>query len=730
MTAPATSEKVLAVSGNQAATEGPSRQVAVQNGNHSSGEQDRELFNLPGLSIRRAGPKLIATLSGDIIAATTEPSQRRELIDRLFSISALQFARILGQQGEWRLEFDAARIAPERIVTSLAEAMTGPRPASLSLPHEEVILDDDAPTNFSVRRAEAGLTLWEVDALSSQFFRISHPLLRQDFVHKKVQDELSTLSDVILRTLHIPLAGRESLLIFGRPHRVDPTVFREVLDPVLSVCLEEGPETTLPKVKDVLVNSNLAIAALTDFLFPPLGIANIALTGTLGVGYVPRALLALREGKVTLELLYLVIASFTILTYEFLPAAIMYWLMRYWPRRSQQLYDSHYSRFLSRYRLRPRRVWVDHAGTAVETRVKEITAASVVTLNSGDIVPGDGVIVEGDAQLDEAVLTGAAAPVAKSNGHEIYAATRIVEGSVRIKINALAHNTAVGRLARWHEDSHVRDLAPTIAHESAEKTVLPVLLVSALATLYGGLATAKAVIRPDYFSGPALAENLDRLASVIRAANEGILVPTHSSLKRLTGPISLVLDDSVSWKASAANELFYGLALEQGVAEAVYFSKQSADKAAETAGSWGIPHFIREGAGETKKDYIARRQREGASVIYVGNCRAENRAARQADLAISVAEPPFDRLEKSTITLLSPDLLKILQLRAIAQDSADDLKTAFQISTVPNVAAVVAGFAMASPVYLSILLTSLGTLTNQVRSEALLQLTALSRPRS
>ncbi len=215
------------------------------------------------------------------------------------------------------------------------------------------MLGDDAPASFSVGRADAGLTLWQIDAPSSHFFRIAHPLLRLDYVRKQVLDELTTLSDVILRSIYLPLAGSEALLVFGRPHRVDPALFREVLDPVLTRCLATGPSRPAPSLRDRLVNANLALAAVTDFLFPPLGIANIALTGTLGAGYVPRALLALREKKVTLELLYLVIASLTIITYEFLPAALMYWLMRYWPRRGRHLYDSHYSRFLARYQLRP-----------------------------------------------------------------------------------------------------------------------------------------------------------------------------------------------------------------------------------------------------------------------------------------------------------------------------------------------------------------------------------------
>ena len=707
------------------------REIAVLNQGDSSDRQrrSREVFRLPGLVIRLAGDKLVATLTGTAIGAALEPARRRELIDRLFSIITLESARILSRDGEIRLNFTATRISPQEIVSALAKATGGTRPQAILLPHEEIISDDDAPATFSVRRAGASFTLWEVDALTPQIFRIAHPLLREEYIRRQVQDELSTLSDVILRSVPIPLAGRDALLVFGRPHRVDPALFAEVLDPILTQALAKGPNVPLPSVRDVLVNANLVVAAITSFLFPPLGVANIALTATLSADYLPRALASLREKKMTLELLYLTIASLTIITYEFLPAALMYWLMRYWPRRTKQLYDSHYSRFLSRYRLRPRRVWIDRAGTAIETRVEELTSSSVVTLNAGDVVPGDGLIVEGTAKLDEAILTGTTDPVDKTSGKPIYAATRVVEGSVRIRIDELGHETAAGRLARWHEKAHVRDATNAAAHLSAERTVSPVLLASAIGALFGGLATAKAVIRPDYFSGPALAENLSRLAAVIRAANEGILITGGPDLGKLASPVSLVIDDTVQWAVPENGSIFYDAALNQGIEDAVYFSRGPEARAAELAARLGLPSVLREVKGQSRKDYIARRQSEGATVVYVGNCREERQLAAQADLAITVAQLPFDNLDLSTSTLLSPDLLKVLQLRAIALDSVKESETAYKISAAPNVGAVAAGFLFASPVLLSVLLTNLGTYANYLRSETILQLTSFSRPR-
>ena len=284
--------------------------------------------------------------------------------------------------------------------------MWGRPPAALPLLHEEVILRNKGSSSFEIHRLGSGLTLWRVEMPSIRVYRLTHPLLRSDFVRKEVLNELSTLPDVVHQSFSVLLSGGDTLLVFVRPHRIDPTVFQDVLDPVLTRCLSVGTTHHRPKLSGLMVNTNLALAPLADFLFPPLGMVNLALTALISLKYLPRALLSLRKGKFTVELLYLASTVLTGLTFQFTPAAFMYWFMRFWPHRSGQLYELHHSKFLGRYRRRPRRVWVERDGVSVETRVEELSPSSVVTLTAGDIVPGDGIIVSGAAQIDEHLLTG------------------------------------------------------------------------------------------------------------------------------------------------------------------------------------------------------------------------------------------------------------------------------------------------------------------------------------
>ncbi|MEM4655260.1 MAG: plasma-membrane proton-efflux P-type ATPase [Thermosphaera sp.] len=69
----------------------------------------------------------------------------------------------------------------------------------------------------------------------------------------------------------------------------------------------------------------------------------------------------------------------------------------------------------------------------------------VVKLSMGDIVPADGVIVEGSVLVDESVLTGESIPVEKSVNDELYAGTMVARGEAVARIVATGVRTRFGR---------------------------------------------------------------------------------------------------------------------------------------------------------------------------------------------------------------------------------------------------------------------------------------------
>ncbi|MGV9210970.1 copper-translocating P-type ATPase [Micromonospora sp. RB23] len=72
----------------------------------------------------------------------------------------------------------------------------------------------------------------------------------------------------------------------------------------------------------------------------------------------------------------------------------------------------------------------------------------VVLVRPGGRVPADGRIVDGDAELDESMITGESRPVARSTGDRVVAGTVATDSAIRVRVEALGDETALAGIQR------------------------------------------------------------------------------------------------------------------------------------------------------------------------------------------------------------------------------------------------------------------------------------------
>ncbi|MEM4021281.1 MAG: plasma-membrane proton-efflux P-type ATPase [Nitrososphaerota archaeon] len=84
-------------------------------------------------------------------------------------------------------------------------------------------------------------------------------------------------------------------------------------------------------------------------------------------------------------------------------------------------------------------------GKWVDIAAEQIVPDDVVKLSMGDIVPADGVILDGSITVDESALTGESIPVEKGVNDDVYAGTTVVRGEAVIKIVATGVRTRFGK---------------------------------------------------------------------------------------------------------------------------------------------------------------------------------------------------------------------------------------------------------------------------------------------
>jgi Cu2+-exporting ATPase len=83
----------------------------------------------------------------------------------------------------------------------------------------------------------------------------------------------------------------------------------------------------------------------------------------------------------------------------------------------------------------------------------ELHVGDVVLVRPGGRVPADGVIVDGEAELDESMITGESRPVARQVGDRVVAGTVSTDSAIRARVEAVGDDTALAGIQRLVADA-------------------------------------------------------------------------------------------------------------------------------------------------------------------------------------------------------------------------------------------------------------------------------------
>ncbi|HTD16892.1 MAG TPA: hypothetical protein VK673_17050, partial [Chthoniobacterales bacterium] len=430
----------------------------------------------PNLSVHKRGS--ILELRSEFLASAARAATRRELLDRLFSISALHGARVDSERGSALLDFKPNQPTVAESLEALTVAMRLRHPERLPFPNEHFLLTVAFDRVFEVRRAERELTLWQIDELGPERFVAVHPLLRCDAIREQILAILACLAGVS----HCFAHGVGGLEISCQPHRVNHAILLDVLEPAIAdaVSVRERAESFMD-LRWTTATANLALAPIADFLFPPLGIANVLLLVMLSARHLHPAYRALANRRTNLDTLYICIGVATVLSYTFSGMALMIWILEVWPKLLKRIRREGERKLLARYRRRPRKIWLERDSTTVEADLYELPSGQTVILRAGDTVPADGTVIDGIAEIRESWLTGALGLVRKEPGDKLYAASQVAHGEVNFRIESVPGDTVADRLATYYQQAFDQPRKYPSAERFADSFVLPALVIGTAA---------------------------------------------------------------------------------------------------------------------------------------------------------------------------------------------------------------------------------------------------------
>jgi Cd2+/Zn2+-exporting ATPase/Cu+-exporting ATPase len=194
--------------------------------------------------------------------------------------------------------------------------------------------------------------------------------------------------------------------------------------------------------------------------------------------------------------------------------------------------------------LTPQMAHIEREGKEVDIPASEVRIDEVVVVRPGEKIPVDGVVISGQATLDQAAITGESMPVEAGPGTKVFAATLAQLGSLRVQATHTGRDTTFGRVIRLVEEAEAKRGPVQQFADKFSGWYLPVVSVIAVLTLIlsGNPLNATAVLVVACACSIALATPIAMMASIGAGAKRGIMIKGGRFLELLDRADVLLLD--------------------------------------------------------------------------------------------------------------------------------------------------------------------------------------------
>lgn len=176
--------------------------------------------------------------------------------------------------------------------------------------------------------------------------------------------------------------------------------------------------------------------------------------------------------------------------------------------------------------------------------IDEVRVDDLVVVRPGEMVPVDGLVVEGGASVNQASITGESLPVEAGINSRVFAASMVQVGMLKIRVSAAGADTTFGNILRMVEEAEGNRADVQRAADTFAGYYLPIVLSIAALTflLRRDPLSAAAVLVVACSCSFALATPIAMLASIGAAAKQGLLIKGGKVLETLVKVDALFVD--------------------------------------------------------------------------------------------------------------------------------------------------------------------------------------------
>lgn len=194
--------------------------------------------------------------------------------------------------------------------------------------------------------------------------------------------------------------------------------------------------------------------------------------------------------------------------------------------------------------LKSGKVWMICDEKKVLVESDKVQPGDQVVIHMGTVIPFDGVVISGEAMVNQASLTGEPLPVGRKEGNYVYAGTVVEEGELTIEVKATSGATKFEKIVTMIEETEkLKSSVESKAEHLADKLVPYTLLgTGAIYLLTRNVTKALSVLMVDFSCALKLAMPISVLSAIRESNQHNITVKGGKFLEAVAEADTIVFD--------------------------------------------------------------------------------------------------------------------------------------------------------------------------------------------
>lgn len=190
-------------------------------------------------------------------------------------------------------------------------------------------------------------------------------------------------------------------------------------------------------------------------------------------------------------------------------------------------------------------VWrVADDGHEEKMPIEQIKVNDVIAVHTGEKICVDGIVISGNAAIDQASITGESNPAMKGEHDVVYAGSVVQGGQLTVLVQKVGDDTSLARIVHLVEDAQTRRAPVQNFADRMANMLVPISFIGA-AIVYGATRDWQRVLNLlfiDFSCGLKLSTATAISAAVATAAKQGILIKGGNYIEALADIDTVVMD--------------------------------------------------------------------------------------------------------------------------------------------------------------------------------------------